>query len=174
MLASDPERIGEVAGLQRMAHAREPDWDEAILARDQVGDLQGEVPIERERWQGLREGVRRQSAQPPGQPQGVCGLTQRLACADEVEGALALLDRRIAGHQREQQPRKAVGQVLDLTGTAGELGDVAAIAGVEGFQAPPSASGGRFLHLWEILPGVDGLHPTLCNSVRRPPVHCSC
>jgi hypothetical protein len=115
-----------------MAHARGPDRDQAILARYQIGDVQGEVPIERKRWQRLRERVRRQSAQPPGQPQSVCSLTQRLARADEVEGALALLDRRIAGHQREQQPRKAVGQVLDLAGAAGELGDVAAIAGVEG------------------------------------------
>ena len=62
----------------------------------------------------------RQLAQPPGKPQGVGGLAQRLTGADEIEGALAPLRRRIAGHQRKQQPRKAVGQVLELAGAAGE------------------------------------------------------
>src|SRR5581483_324865 len=167
VLARDPESIGGTGGLQRVRHAREPHRQQPPVMRDEAGDAESEVLVGREDGERRGERVRRQLAHPPGEPDGIGGLAQRRAFADERATALALAGRGVAADQGEEKRGKAVGKVLEFAGTAGELRDEPAIAGVERLDPPLPAAGRVLLLARKMSLADDGRHSALSNSFRR-------
>ena len=152
-LARDPQRVGSSPPrLVGVADAGEPDRQSARLARDQAGDAQREFLVGRKCRQGLAEGLRPAAGAatrraPACRPPRAAARPRRRA-----RRRARASGRRIAAHQREQQRREAVGEVLELAvEQLRQLGDEAAVGGMERLDADAAGAEPQRLLAWREL-----------------------